>query len=84
MWSRGIQSESHHYKVVVYALARMKTPYFIKHAIYLLRSFPDAQTEVTINAILSRCIPPLGVEDFSKEESSGHHDTCSVSGEIFG
>ncbi|WZZ66825.1 hypothetical protein YC2023_078195 [Brassica napus] len=81
MWSRGIQSESHHYKVVVYALARINTPYFFKHAIYLIRSFPDAQTGVTINAILSRCIPPLGVEDFSKEESSGHHHTCSVSGE---
>lgn len=77
MGSRGVQPEPRHYGVLVDSFARKMTPSFIKGAIDLLKSFPAAQSEMTINSVLSRCVSLPGVEIFSEEEKADLTETIS-------
>lgn len=54
---------------------RMRTTYFIKEAINVLKYFPAALNEVTINSILSRCVPDTKV--VSEEEKADLTETIS-------
>ncbi|KAH0854095.1 hypothetical protein HID58_071654 [Brassica napus] len=68
MESRGVQPDPRHYGVAVDSFARTRTPDFIKAAIDILKYFPSAEHEVTINSILSRCVPPSGVKPVSAKD----------------
>ncbi|KAF8092447.1 hypothetical protein N665_0415s0062 [Sinapis alba] len=68
MRKQGIDPDPRHYQVVVDALARMRTPFYIKHAVDVLKFFTHAQNEATINSVLSRCVPYPGVKPLSAKD----------------
>ncbi|CDY25068.1 BnaC06g18100D [Brassica napus] len=82
MESRGVQPDPRHYGVAVDSFARTRTPDFIKAAIDILKYFPSAEHEVTINSILSRCVPPSGVKPVSAKDEN--YQTCAGFGGLSG
>ena len=75
MESRGVQPDPRHYGVAVDSFARTRTPDFIKAAIDILKYFPAAHNEVTINSTLSRCVPPPGVKAVSEKDELERKET---------